>query len=136
MPRIYWREALQLPGAQQVKFGKRLALSRPFADSVPAQGLLLPPHYVPTEAVRACRGKDGSWMMAYLPIGQRIKVNAANGLTGESLHVRWYNPRNGATTDGGMIKSSNEILCTPPYDPEGRDWVLLLDDESRNYPNP
>ena len=136
VPRTHWRESLQLPGANQVQWGKRLVLSRSHADRQPAQSLLLSPQGGPTEAVRACRGKDGSWMIAYLPLGQRIRVNASNGLTGEQLHVRWYNPRKGETLDGGVVARNNEILCTPPYDPEGRDWVLLLDDKSRGYPNP
>lgn len=31
---------------------------------------------------------------------------------------------------------SDLLACQPPYTPAGRDWVLLLDDETRGYPSP
>jgi hypothetical protein len=135
VPRVYWREALDLPGASQMNIGKRLVLSRPFTERQPASGRLVSPQGTPVEAIRACRGADGSWMIAYLPLGQRARINGTN-LTGDRLHVRWLNPRTGQVTDGGERDRAPEMHCTPPYDPHGRDWVLLIDDVTRAYPNP
>jgi len=36
----YWKEALNAPGASQMKYLKQLMLSRPYFDRIPAQELI------------------------------------------------------------------------------------------------
>ena len=54
----------------------------------------------------------------------------------EKVKVTYFNPRTGASIDGGVTEGNREESFQPPFDPEGRDWVIILDDSSKNYSNP
>lgn len=135
-PRSPWKESLSLPGGAQVQYGARLALSRPFLDREPAtRALVKGPDASGTDAIRACRGADRSWAFVYLPNCQRVRV-ALSELAGERVHATCYNPRSGASVDLGTVAGGGEESFQPPFDPDGRDWVLILDDAARGYPAP
>jgi hypothetical protein len=48
----------------------------------------------------------------------------------------WFNPRNGEATAIGTFEPAGEREFTPPDPGEMIDWVLVLDDASKNYPPP
>ena len=56
-----------------------------------------------------------------------------NKIKGETLHAYWYDPRNGKTTEIGNISNQAKKKFTPPSSGYGQDWVLVLDDASKNY---
>ena len=135
LPPMTWKEALALPGAAQVQHGKRLALSRPWETRQPAQSAVLHPHPAGTDTIRACGDREGTYLFAYLPNCQRVKLRG-DAVRGETLQVTWLNPRTGGTVDGGTVPGGQEQLLQPPFDPNGRDWVLVLDDAARGYAAP
>jgi hypothetical protein len=135
LPRDTWKNSLALPGASQVQHGRKLALSRPWESREQAQWALLWPHSDGENTIRACRDKEGSWLFAYLPNCQRIKLHQ-NAVHGDTLRVTWYNPRTGTSVAGGEVAGGREQSLQPPFDPEGRDWVLVLDDTAKGYPLP
>lgn len=132
-PRRSWKEALDLPGAGQMRHVRTLIGSRPQLDRVPAPELVVEPGTGP-DHVEACRGKDGTWAMVYLPSGKPAVLDVS-GLKGGTLTVTWYDPRTGKAHVAGTVKREGRPTFTPPKDP-GPDWVLVLDDASADRKPP
>ncbi|MBA7592170.1 hypothetical protein ES708_34348 [subsurface metagenome] len=58
-------------------------------------------------------------------------------ITGDTVKAFWYNPRNGVTELIGEFPNSGAREFNPPGEPKREnDWVLILDDSSKNYPAP
>jgi hypothetical protein len=129
---MHWRDALNQPGALQMKHMKALVEARPFLDSVPDQSLL-DQNYLGANHIQALRGKDFAFL--YSPNGLKMKV-AMSKISGEKVKAYWYDPRSGATTFIGVYENSGVVEFTPPSSGRRKDWVLVLDDESKNYSAP
>ncbi|HVU94008.1 MAG TPA: glycoside hydrolase family 140 protein [Puia sp.] len=126
-----WKEALDFPGANEMKYLRRLVESRPMADRVPAQGMLGSEGGCGAERIQATRGKD--YAFVYSAYGRDISIRANAGL-GSILDAGWYDPRTGKTKYIGAFDNSKALSFTPPL-PEAspvpsqrEDWVLILDD--------
>lgn len=129
-PRFYWKEALELPGANQMRHVRRLIEAYPMLDRVPDQSIVREVNLSPQERIQATRGKD--YLFVYSAAGKPFTVNL-NKITGQILNAYWYNPQDGKTTSIGKIENSGfkEFKC--PSSGYGRDWVLVLDDEAKKY---
>jgi len=73
--------------------------------------------------------------MIYAPVGRSFKVRMQK-LNGEHVRASWYNLRDGLVQTIGDFSNIGERTFTPPNPGELVDWVLVLDDVSRNYPPP
>lgn len=133
-PDRYWTEAINSPGAFQVGYLRWLMESRPFINTVPAQELIDSVGRKGSH-IQALKAKDGSFAFIYLPVGKQVKVNASL-LTGERIKYWWFNPRNGISRLGGVANRVKTILFTPPTLGLEEDWVLVIDNEEKNYPVP
>ncbi len=132
-PHVYWQEALELPGANQMIYVKKLIESHPYLDRVPDQSIVKENEYVPAERIQATRGKD--FLFVYTTFGKSFHVNMGK-ISGTELQAYWYNPRNGKSTDIGTIINKDVREFTPPSSGYGQDWVLVLDDASKKYLKP
>ena len=140
-PLMPWNEALDQPGAGQMQYGRKLVESRPFLTRVPDETIIVP-DAVPTSVPGVGRNKfvaardtDGTYAFVYAPIGRTFKVRM-DVIKGEKVKAWWFNPRNGEATQIGTFDNKGEHSFTPPNKGEMIDWVLVLDDTSRNYPAP
>ena len=131
-PHLTWQEALDLPGAGQMKFLRRLIESRPMLDRIPDQSLITNAR-AEHDRVQATRGKD--YLMVYSSQGRPFTVNLAK-ISGKTLALTWYNPRNGEVKAGDKIPNVGSKTFTPPGNGYGQDWVLILDDSSKGYKAP
>lgn len=93
-PHIYWQEAMELPGANQMVFLKKLVESRPFLDRVPDQSLVVENNEAAAERIQATRGKDYAFI--YVATGKPFTV-VLGKISGVKLNAAWYNPRKGET---------------------------------------
>ena len=141
-PLVPWREALESPGARQVVHARRLMESRPQAGLVPDDSLLVPhpraPHLIPGAGrarFAATRAADGGHAMIYVPVGRGFRVRTGV-LSGSLLRAWWFDPRDGSARLIGLLEAAPEMAFMPPAPGEFIDWVLVLDDASRNYPSP
>lgn len=132
-PLFFWYEAIHRPGAAQMQHVRRLIESRPFLSRVPDQGLVTD-ELTGWEHIAATRG-DG-YAFIYSGQGRPFTVNLGR-ISGEQVKAYWYNPRNGSVTPIGVFENrgSREFTC-PSLGGLGSDWVLVLDDASRNFPPP
>ena len=140
-PLMPWTEAINQPGAGQMRFARLLLESRPFLDRVPDESIVVPDRAatsVPGAGryhFSATRDEQGTYAMIYAPVGRPFRVRM-NAVKGDKVVARWYNPRDGSSTDIGTFANTGERTFSPPNLGETLDWVLVLDDESRNYPPP
>jgi hypothetical protein len=73
--------------------------------------------------------------MVYAPIGRSFSVRISK-IAGDRVQAWWFDPRNGTATSIGTFPNAGDRVFTPPAKGEMLDWVLVLDDASRNYPPP
>ena len=140
-PLLPWREAINQPGAAQMQFGRQLIESRPFLTRIPDDEVIIP-STVKTSVPGAgryrfvaTRDANGSYAMVYAPVGRTFRVRL-DKVTGARVKAWWFNPRNGEATAIGEFSNTAEGEFTPPVPGEMLDWVLVLDDSSKNFPPP
>ena len=133
--RTPWREALALPGANQVRHARTLIESRPILSRIPDQSLLLSEPGAGTARVQATRDSDGSYAFVYTPSGRPFTLDLSP-LSGSLLSAWWYDPRTGSATSAGEFERAASREFQPPTSGERQDWVLIVDDAARGFPAP
>lgn len=128
-----WKEALDLPMANQVKHLKNLMLSRPFLSRIPDQSLVVNGPTGTLDRIGGTRSSDGSYAMIYFPEGGKIDLNLST-LSSERLTAWWYDPRTGNAIYAGEMARSAAVSVTTPTAGKGHDWVLVLDGEQFSRP--
>ena len=137
-PLMQWTEAISEPGAVQMQYGRRLMESRPFLSFVPDQSVIVT-DTVPTSVpgagryfFAATRTSDGSCAMVYVPAGRKFSVHM-DKITGARVKAFWFNPRDGRAAAIGEFPNTGTKEFTPPDYGEALDWVLVLDDATKNF---
>ena len=130
-PHVYWQAAMELPGANQMIFVKKLIESHPFLERIPDQSLIKENNYNAAERIQATRGND--YLFVYTATGKPFTV-VLEKIKGEKLQSYWFNPRDGKTTTTETIDNKGNRNFTPPSSGYGQDWVLVIDDASKQYP--
>lgn len=140
-PLMPWSEAINQPGAAQMQHGRALIESRPFLTRIPDDSIIAS-NRVPTSVpgagryhFAATRDESGSYAMVYAPVGRKFSVNM-DKITGAQVKAWWFNPRDGKATALGTFGNKGVREFTPPDYGEMTDWVLVLDDAAKNYPEP
>jgi hypothetical protein len=127
----HWREALQLPGAQQMRHLHDVFASVPWWKLRPAQELLGGHPYTVAQGsdgggadvlryVTAARTDDGRAAVLYLAAGGELRLDTSS-LSG-GLIATWVNPRDGSRANAGRVEQGQVALRSP----DGDDWVLIL----------
>jgi hypothetical protein len=128
-PHFPWYVAIDLPGAGQMKYLRNLIESRPMMDRIPDQTIVtdaLDAH----DHIQATRGND--YIFVYSSQGKKFVVNTGK-ISGSEINTFWYNPRNGEVKQNGKMSKKQQHEFEPPDSGYGRDWVLVIDDASKNY---
>ncbi len=128
-PHYPWYVALDLPGANQMKHLRYLIESRPQFERVPDQTLITNALGA-NDHIQATRGND--YIFVYSAQGKKFTVSMSK-ITGKEIQTYWFNPRTGATTDMGKVAKKSQQEFTPPTSGYGQDWVLVVDDVSKQY---
>ena len=132
--RLHWRDALHLPGARQMLYLRRLIESRPMLLRAPDQSILAMDPGEGPDYVQACRAVDGSYAMICTPNGKPLRVRL-DRISGR-VRAWWYDPASGASYLVGEYPNKGIRTLKPPTQGPEEDWVLVLDDVSRDYPPP
>ncbi len=128
-----WKEALDLPMANQVKHLKNLMLSRPFLTRMPDQSMIIGTQNETMNHVSAIRDYNGSYVMIYLPQGGSQYLDLTS-LSANKLSTWWFDPRTGNCYAGKNLKKSDRVAIEAPSNGKGHDWVLVID--SKKYSTP
>ena len=145
-----WKEAMKLPASSQVQYLRYLIESRPMLNRIPDQSLVAgesgPGRPRALDRVAATRDASGSYAFVYLPAGKSGVTVQTGKLSGTTLRSWWYNPRTGEagrigefsrgdSHDFAIPSAASEASAAAPAGQE-TDWVLVLDDISKNYDVP
>ena len=126
-----WKDALDRPGAESMRYVRKIFEARPFHLLVPKQQAILNNSATDSLVIRAAAASDDSFMLVYAGVGQELHVDLKDMKNGAVAW--WYNPRNGKASKAGRIKSSGSQKFTPPTSGRGNDWLLVLDDPKAKY---
>ena len=126
-----------------MQYVKNLMLSRPYLTRIPDQSIIVSEIGDGDAHVRATRDWDpakrepsqGSYAFVYTPLGQPVTVDLEK-LSGEKIKAWWYDPRHGTADEIGVFDKKSNRQFNPPIHGKGNDWVLVLDDVSKNFPPP
>jgi hypothetical protein len=131
-PLLYWYEAIHRPGAAQMQYVRALIESRPYFSRVPDDSLV-GDALDGADRIAATRG-DG-YAFLYSAQGRKFTVNLGK-ISGDTVKPYWYNPRTGTSTPLDPVDNRGAREFAPPSEGFGSDWVLVLDDEARQFPAP
>ena len=131
-PHFPWYDAIDLPGASQMQYLRKLIESRPMLERIPDQNLIDNARGN-NDRIQATRGTD--YVFVYSAQGKNFKVNCSM-IEGTHLVATWFNPRTGESKEGGKFSKPDIREFTPPSQGYGHDWVLIIDDASRKYLKP
>jgi hypothetical protein len=131
--REHFDQALNAPGAFQMRHAKNLILSRPYFDRVNDQAAVVD-EGEKHDRVLVCRGRD--FLMAYIHTGREFQLHLGR-ISGGEVVAWWFNPQTGEATKLGTFKNQGTKTFRPPGDKAGgNDWVLVLDDASKRFNAP
>lgn len=131
----YWKDALDVPSAAQMGYLRRLIESRPFLSRVPDPQMI---HSGQGEGIDyAIANRGGGYAMVYFPTGKPITLHLGK-ISGETIQAWWFDPRTGGAQTIGEFANQGTRRFDPPGGRtiRGNDWVLVLDDVSRRFPEP
>jgi hypothetical protein len=131
-PLMYWYEAILRPGGAEMQYVRALIESRPFFSRVPDQSVVVNP-LDGADRIAATRG-DG-YLFVYSGQGRPFTVNMGK-ILGDKLKAWWFNPRSGTSRELGIYPNTGTREFSCPSEGFGSDWVLVLDDAERNFPQP
>jgi hypothetical protein len=132
---IPWYEALDHPGAFQMRYVRRLFESLPFTKLVPDQRIILNGPTSGGSRIRAARASDGSFAIVYSPRGESFTLDKSI-IKSERQRQIWYDPRYGTSYVFKEQDSFGIQTFTPPTNGRGNDWVLLIEDLAAGFPVP
>lgn len=134
IPCLYnWHESLERPGSGFITHIRKLFESRSFSMLVPDQSAIYGMNPEDSTHIRAAVASDNSFLVAYMAVGQPVRM-VMKKISGQKVRAWWYDPRNGTVTGAGEYENKGFTTFTPPTSGIDNDWVLVLDDESKNLP--
>jgi hypothetical protein len=130
---IGWQKALEAEAANQLKHLKKLMLSRPYFNRVPDNTLILSDRGKDyTDLVWATRDEASTYAFIYLPQSRPVTVDVTK-LSGSRKKAYWFDVRTGTSLPVKMPNQKKATFNPPPGNP---DWVLIIEDASKNYSIP
>lgn len=130
-----WKESLNLPGAFQMQYARYLLEARPFFSRVPDQTIILSSQGDGNTRITATRDSEGRYALVYTESGMKFTLDLKK-LSGKKNKAYWFDPRNGKASYFGTFANDKPYEFIPPSMGAGNDWVLVLDDASKNYALP
>jgi hypothetical protein len=132
---IPWYEALDHPGAFQMRHVRRLFESLSFTKLAPDQSIILNGPITGGAKIRAARASDGSFAVIYSPRGESFTLDKSV-IKAERQNQYWYDPRYGASYMFKEQDSWGIQTFTPPTSGRANDWVLVLTDAAAGFSLP
>lgn len=132
---IPWHKSLDAPGSFQMTHLRNLMESRPVLSRIPDQSIIAGDAGKGFDHGQATRDRDGAYAMIYLPRGKPVTVNM-DKISGGKARAWWFDPRQGKSSQVGEFDAAGTRRFEPPSSGEENDWVLVLDDATKQFPAP
>ncbi|HAC14934.1 MAG TPA: hypothetical protein DCE78_03175 [Bacteroidetes bacterium] len=123
----FWEEALDRPGADDMRHVSKLFTSYPLGSFHIDQSVIYGTNFLNESNIRAVVGNDRSFILLYLNKGQEVRVNMTKLIRNGT--ASWFNPREGSLEKIGKVENKGFQLFDPPGDAgmHGNDWILVLE---------
>lgn len=131
-PLLSWNEAIHRPGADQMRHVRNLIESRPYLSRVPDASLVAD---ALSGADRIVGTRGDGYAFIYSAQGRKFTANLGK-ISGDRVKAWWFNPRTGTVQAGETFDNRGTREFTCPAEGFGSDWVLVLDDASRQFAAP
>ena len=124
----HWREAMEYPGGNQMRYLGQLLASRPALTRLSDQSLIVAGQSDSYDShIQATRDEEGRYAFVYVADGHAFSLDLTR-MAGNETMARWYDPRDGTTTEIGTVQRASQVSFDPPGTPHyTNDWVLILD---------
>ncbi|WPP49083.1 glycoside hydrolase family 140 protein [Catalinimonas niigatensis] len=132
---VPWYDAMDHAGSFQMKHVRHLFESRPFTLLAPDSAFVLDGPETGGAKIKALVASDSSFAFVYSPRGEHFTVDLSQ-IQSRSVRAAWYDPRYGITDFIHTGDNTGMQTFTPPSRGRGQDWILILDDATRNFPVP
>ncbi|WP_341228014.1 glycoside hydrolase family 140 protein [uncultured Arcticibacterium sp.] len=133
--RTGWSQALQLPGANQMKYLKALFESFPWQQMSNNQALISSENPEDESYIVASIGHKKDFIIAYTPTGRSIQLDFSK-MKAKEVKSFWYNPRSGKSKSAGTFKTTENPVFEPWSNGWGSDFVLVVMDANSEYQMP
>lgn len=130
-PPMLWQEAMDLPGAWDMLHVRQLMESRPMLQRYPDQSIIFGDAGGTLDHIAATQGPGYAFI--YLPSNFGVVIDFSR-IKGKNYKSWWYNPRTGEASFIREVMGQPRETFTVPV--AGVDWVLVIDDASKNFPEP
>ncbi len=130
----HWRKAMDFEGAFDMGLMRRLFELRPWHKLVPDQSVIALGQGEGEDRIQAGRAEDGSFIIVYSSSGHGIGIHM-DRLSGSRNKARWYDPREGNWIEIGPYPNQGIREFIPPSNGPQNDWILVLEDVDKNFPN-
>lgn len=131
--RTRWDDALEHPGAKQMGTMKEFFLARPYWKMTRDDSLISKPTDNVEEKPLAAISQEGDFLVAFLPVGGTLNV-ATGKLKAEKLRGWWFNPRQNTSQLIGTFSKKENTEFTSLAQGRNNDWVLVVEDATKEYP--
>jgi hypothetical protein len=122
----HWRKAIAYEGSRQVGLMRRLFEERPWHKMIPDQSAIASEQGDGTQRLVAARAEDGSFIIAYTPVGQSVSIHM-NKVNSSPVKAQWYDPRERTWKTIGQYPNEGIQQFVAPSHGKQDDWVLVLD---------
>jgi hypothetical protein len=133
--RTQWRTAIDQPGALQMKHLRTLFEARPWQKLVPDQSVIVGDAGTGIDHIRAARAEDGSFLFIYSPTGKPVTVKF-DKISAPVIRSLVFDPRVGLGAVTGLYTNRATQLFQPLSSGRGNDWVLIIEDASKQFSIP
>lgn len=130
-----WQEALDHPGAYQMKHVRTLFESRSFHKLVPAQEIIKNGPMTGGARIRASVASDSTYAMIYSPRGEPFSIDKSV-INARYIKEIWYDPRYGISYHLHTGDTQGIQTYTPPTTGRGQDWILIIENADLKLPMP
>ena len=121
-----WEEALERPGAQQMRHVRTLFERRSFIRLEPDRSIAAGENADGPRRVRAAVDREGEFAVVYLAEARTVEL-AMGKVRGAKVSATWFDPRTGEVARVEEVANSGTRAFTPPSVGERVDWVLVID---------
>lgn len=129
-----WRDALERPGAQQMRHVRMLFERRPFTRLRPDQSIIAGANPSGSQHLRAAVDEGEEFALVYLAAGRPVEI-AMGKVRGAVVNARWFDPRTGKTVETHRVKNEGTQSFTPPVTGGRVDWILVIDAMDAELPS-
>ncbi len=131
--RTHWKRSLDLPGAYQMGYIRRLMEAHPWWRLMPEQRVIKNSNPEDEQYQVAAISEDMNFLIAYTPTGKPLQIDLSMLVGAPRLLAFWYNPRDGMSIQIGELKNEGVAEFKPYAAGPGTDWVLVIDDVTQPW---